>query len=348
VVQAAQTIKPFKAIPVQKNGVSFDLTNVPTARSGLPVSVTLLFTNASIVTNSAVSYTITPSAVGSVTLSASQSGDANYKAAAPVKISFKAKYYFCLLKSWESLRDLRYEGWDTNQSVGWSERRLPMNPRFKNRSEAGMFLASRLMAYQRCEETVILALPRGGVVIGFEVAKVLLLPMDVLVVRKLGVPGHEELAMGAIATGGIRLLNEPLVHALALSPESILQVEQREEKELARREREYRGDRPACDVEGKTVILIDDGIATGSTIQAAIMSLRKRGVGRLVVAAPVAPPSVVETLRKDAEEVVCIMTPVNFRAVGAWYDDFSQTSDEEVHRLLHLNTHFCTYPSPVT
>jgi putative phosphoribosyl transferase len=221
-----------------------------------------------------------------------------------------------------------------------------MKLRFKDRSEAGKYLASRLLNYRNAEETLILALPRGGVVIGFEVAKELLLPLDVLVVRKLGVPGHEELAMGAIATGGIRLLNEALLHGLALPPKTILQVEQREERELARREREYRGDRPACDVEGKTVILVDDGIATGSTIQAAILSLRQRGVGRLVVAAPVAPPSVVELLRKHSDEVVCIMTPENFGGVGAWYDDFSQTSDEEVRRLLHLNTHFCTYPSP--
>ena len=218
-----------------------------------------------------------------------------------------------------------------------------MNLRFRDRSEAGKLLAERLQAYRECEDVQILALPRGGVVVGFEVAKALLLPLDVLVVRKLGVPGHEELAMGAIATGGIRLLNHFLIRSLALSEESIRLVEQREEGELSRREREYRGERPACEVREKTVILVDDGIATGSTMQVAIASLRKRGVGHLLVASPVAPKSVVHSLGACVDEVVCIMTPENFGGVGAWYDNFSQTSDGEVHRLLESADHL--FPS---
>jgi len=164
---------------------------------------------------------------------------------------------------------------------------------------------------------------------------VLHLPLDILVVRKLGVPGHEELPMGAIASGGIRLINPHTLSALGISGEAVAEVERRELVEMERRERSYRGNRTPLDVREKTVILVDDGIATGSTIRAAIASLRQRGVHRIVVASPVAPESVITSLRSLAEEVVCVLKPKDFGGVGWWYEDFSQTSDEEVHRLLN-------------
>lgn len=206
--------------------------------------------------------------------------------------------------------------------------------RFSNRSEAGRILAAKLLGYEGRGDAVVLALPRGGVPVGFEIARRLCLPLDVLIVRKLGVPGHEELAMGAIATGGVRLLNRQLIAAFGISPEGVMEVERKEQAELTRRERSYRGERPPLDVAGKTVILVDDGIATGSTMLAAILSLRQRGIARLIVAAPVAPDDVVRHLRGQADEVVCAVIPQDFGGVGWWYDDFSQTGDEEVHRLL--------------
>jgi predicted phosphoribosyltransferase len=209
--------------------------------------------------------------------------------------------------------------------------------RFQNRREAGELLALELAHHAGEKECVVLALPRGGVPVAHEVSRVLHLPLDVLVVRKLGVPGHEELAMGAIASGGIKLLNRDTLIALGLSRAAIENVERRELIELERREKSYRGNLPPLDVRGKHVILVDDGIATGSTIQAAIASLRQRGADYIVVAAPVAPDSVVEILRKVADEVVCVLRPRDFGGVGCWYEDFSQTSDEEVHRLLEIN-----------
>ncbi|MFZ4387526.1 MAG: phosphoribosyltransferase [Chthoniobacterales bacterium] len=206
--------------------------------------------------------------------------------------------------------------------------------RFQHRQEAGQLLALELGHYANRRDVIVLALPRGGVPVGNEIAHILNAPLDILVVRKLGVPGHEEMAMGAIATGGVRLINQPMVSALHISPESVAEVERRELAELERRERNYRGSRPQLDTSKKTVILVDDGVATGSTMQAAIASLRQRHADRIVVATPVAPPSVVEILRQLADEVVCVITPEDFRGVGQWYDDFSQTSDEEVHRLL--------------
>lgn len=210
---------------------------------------------------------------------------------------------------------------------------------FQHRQEAGQLLALELGHYANRKDVIILALPRGGVPVGNEISHILNAPMDVLVVRKLGVPGHEEMAMGAIATGGIRLLNHPMISALHLSADSVAEVERRELAELARREKLYRGALPPLDTTKKTVILVDDGIATGSTMQAAIASLRQRHVDRIVVATPVAPPSVVGILRDLADEVVCVITPEDFRGVGQWYDDFSQTSDEEVHRLLGTSPH---------
>ena len=215
--------------------------------------------------------------------------------------------------------------------------------RFHNREEAGRLLALRLGHYANRPDVIILALPRGGVPVGYEVSHALNTPLDVLVVRKLGVPGHEEMAMGAIATGAVRLLNLPMISALHITPHSVVEVERRELAELERREKLYRGSRPRLETLGKTVILVDDGIATGSTMQAAIASLRQRQVERFVVATPVAPPSVLEIIRQLADEVVCAMTPEDFRGVGQWYDDFSQTSDEEVHFFLSASAPEATH-----
>ena len=215
--------------------------------------------------------------------------------------------------------------------------------RFHNREEAGRLLALRLSHYANRRVVIILALPRGGVPVGYEVSHALNTPLDVLVVRKLGVPGHEEMAMGAIATGAVRLLNLPMISALHITPHSVVEVERRELAELERREKLYRGSRPRLETSGKTVILVDDGIATGSTMQAAIASLRQRQVERIVVATPVAAPSVLEILRQLADEVVCAMTPEDFRGVGQWYDDFSQTSDEEVHFFLSASAPEATH-----
>ena len=205
---------------------------------------------------------------------------------------------------------------------------------FANRREAGRILASLLMKYAHRDDVIVLALPRGGVPVGFEVARALNVPLDVFIVRKLGVPGHDELAMGAIATGGVRVLNDDVVISLELEPEVIDAVAAREEKELARRERLYRGARPAPDVHGRTVILVDDGLATGSTMRAAVAALRKQGPARIVVAVPVAAPETCEEFKTEVDEAVCAATPRMFNGVGRWYEDFSQTSDEEVHELL--------------
>ena len=205
---------------------------------------------------------------------------------------------------------------------------------FANRREAGRILASLLMNYTDRDDVLVLALPRGGVPVGFEVAQALRAPLDVFIVRKLGVPGHDELAMGAIATGGVRVLNDDVVMSLELEPEVIDTVAAREEKELARRERLYRGARPAPDVHGRTVILVDDGLATGSTMRAAVAALRKQRLARIVVAVPVAAPETCEEFKAEVDEVVCAATPRMFNGVGRWYEDFSQTTDAEVHELL--------------
>jgi predicted phosphoribosyltransferase len=214
-----------------------------------------------------------------------------------------------------------------------------MTPRaFRDRTEAGRVLAERLAAYADRPDVIVLALPRGGVPVAFEVARALHAPLDVFIVRKLGVPGHEELAMGAVATGGVRVLNDQVVRALRI-PESVINaVAAWELEELARRERLYRGDRPPPDVRGKTVILVDDGLATGATMLAAVKALREQHPARIVVAVPVASPDTCELLREEVEEVVCAVTPEPFYAVGLWYQDFSQTSDEEVRELLAQST----------
>jgi len=181
---------------------------------------------------------------------------------------------------------------------------------------------------------VVLALPRGGVPVAFEVARELRAPLDVFVVRKLGLPGHEELAMGALATGGVRVINHDLVRALRL-PETIMEaVTARERREMERREHLYRGERPPLDVGGRTVILVDDGVATGSSMRAAVLALRQRRPGRIVVAVPVGPPETCTALQEEADEVICANSPVDFDAVGQSYNNFSQTTDAEVKELL--------------
>ena len=205
---------------------------------------------------------------------------------------------------------------------------------FANRAEAGRVLAARLSAYANRNDVIVLALPRGGVPVGFEVARILAAPLDVFVVRKLGVPGYEELAMGAIATGGVRFLNADMITVLGLSDEVVEATTARELRELERRERRYRGDRPLPAVRGQTVILVDDGLATGSTMRAAIEALRRLEPARIVVAVPVADPTTCEEIAAEADEVVSARTPRRFRAVGLWYTDFSQTTDDEVRDLL--------------
>ena len=210
-----------------------------------------------------------------------------------------------------------------------------MSPRvFKDRSEAGRELAARLQKYADRPDVLVLALPRGGVPVGYEVARALHAPLDVFVVRKLGVPGHEEFAMGAAASGGVRVLNEQVVKALRIPDYVIDAVAMWEQQELERRERTYRGNRPLPDVRDKSVILVDDGLATGATMLAAVKALRQLGPARIVVAVPVASPDTCELLKDEVDEVVCAVTPEPFYAVGLWYRDFPQTSDEEVRELL--------------
>jgi erythromycin esterase-like protein/predicted phosphoribosyltransferase len=206
--------------------------------------------------------------------------------------------------------------------------------RFRDRADAGRQLAARLSAYAHRSDVLILALPRGGVPVAAEVAAALGAPLDVFLVRKLGVPGHPELAMGAIATGGVKVLNEDLILDLRIPPALVEQVAVRERLELERRDRQYRGSRRAPVVRDRTVILVDDGLATGSTMEAAIIALRRETPSSIVVAAPVGARETCERLRRHADEVVCVATPEPFSAVGAWYEDFSQTTDEEVTWLL--------------
>ena len=205
---------------------------------------------------------------------------------------------------------------------------------FLDRRDAGRMLAKQLAALAGRDDVLVLGLPRGGVPVAFEVAAALRAPLDVFVVRKLGVPGQEELAMGALASGGLRVLNQDVVRTLGISLETVDAVARRESEELMRRERLYRGDRPAPEPAGKTVILIDDGLATGSTMRAAAAALRQRGPARVIVAVPVAARQTCEQLRREVDELVCAATPSPFLAVGQWYAEFGQTSDEEVRELL--------------
>jgi len=208
--------------------------------------------------------------------------------------------------------------------------------RFKDRREAGRLLIKALYSYQGREDVLVMALPRGGVPVAFEVASALGAPLELLIVRKLGVPGHEELALGAIASGGVRVLNQEVITALGICPETVEAVAAREALELARRERLYRGSRPMLPVAGRVAIVIDDGIATGSTMRAAVQALRQLGAARVIVAAPTSARDSADMLRHEADEVVCLATPEPYYAVGLWYERFEQTSDNEVRRLLEL------------
>jgi putative phosphoribosyl transferase len=209
-----------------------------------------------------------------------------------------------------------------------------MEGAFPNRSEAGRFLATKLSRYSGRDDVIALGLPRGGVPVAYEVASLLRVPLDVFIVRKLGVPGFEELAVGAIASGGVRVLNEDVMRALPNANEIVEAVTQRETTELERREQEYRNGRPAPEIRGRIVILIDDGLATGATMRAAVKALRERGAAKIVVAVPVGPPETCREFEDVADEVVCASAPEFFQAVGQYYEDFSQTSDEEVRNLL--------------
>jgi putative phosphoribosyl transferase len=206
--------------------------------------------------------------------------------------------------------------------------------RFHDRRDAGRLLAERLSRYVGRDDLVVLALPRGGVPVAFEVARVLRAPLDVFVVRKLGVPGHAELALGAVASGGVRVLNEDVVAALGLDDEAIEGIAERELAEVERRERVYRGERPPPELRGKVAILVDDGLATGASMRAAALAARKLGPQQVVVAVPVAADQTCNEFRDDVDEVVCAFTPEPFYAVGLWYENFEQTSDEEVRTLL--------------
>jgi putative phosphoribosyl transferase len=205
---------------------------------------------------------------------------------------------------------------------------------FQDRTDAGRELAAKLRDHADRSDVLVLALPRGGVPVAAVVAEELNAPLDVFVVRKLGVPFQPELAMGAIATGSVRVLNEDVVRMLNIPDDVIDQVTTRERRELERRERDYRGDRPPANVHGKTVILIDDGLATGSTMRAAVAALRQQGPAKIVVAVPVGAGETCDELRSLADEIICARAPEPFHAVGMWYDDFSQTTDQEVHEIL--------------
>jgi putative phosphoribosyl transferase len=205
---------------------------------------------------------------------------------------------------------------------------------FVNRTEAGRKLAKLLSGYADRDDVIVLGVPRGGVPVAFEISRALRVPLDVFLVRKLGAPGHEELAMGAIASGGIRILDRETIDALGVTDLDIEATTAREQKELQRRERAYRGGRPPLDVHGKTVIVVDDGIATGSSMRAGIKALRHMKPARIVVAVPVAPESTCGRLQKEVDELVCLDMPELFYAIGEFYEDFSQVTDEEVQGLL--------------
>src|SRR5215470_3272517 len=209
-----------------------------------------------------------------------------------------------------------------------------MKRAFPNRAEAGGQLAEKLEKYATRNDVVVLGLPRGGVPVAYEVAKRLRVPLDVFIVRKLGVPGFEELAAGAIASGGVRVLNGDVVRAIPYATEAIEAVTARETGELQRREQIYREGRPAPELRDKIAILVDDGLATGATMRAAVKALQQRGAAKIIVAVPVGPPDTCEELAHEADEAICLTTPPFFQAVGQYYEDFSQTSDDDVRELL--------------
>jgi putative phosphoribosyl transferase len=220
-----------------------------------------------------------------------------------------------------------------------------MSKPFRNRTEAGQQLAQLLGAYANRPDVLVLGLPRGGVPVAYEVAKVLHAPLDICLVRKLGVPGQPELAMGALATNDVMVLNTEIVQSLNISSAAIQEVAAAEQQELQRREQAYRGDgastyRPALEIGDRTVIVVDDGIATGSTLRAAIAVLKQQNPAQLVVAVPVAPPSTCVALQQEVDEVVCCVMPDSLQSISLWYKDFSQTSDEEVRSLLKQADHW--------
>jgi putative phosphoribosyl transferase len=208
------------------------------------------------------------------------------------------------------------------------------NHRFKNRTEAGRMLAKSLGAYAHRADVLVLALPRGGVPVAFAVSSALGAELDILIVRKLGMPGHEEYAIGAVGSGGVRVLQPGVPGLLGVTREQVDAITARELAEISRRDRLYRGARPPPQLHARTVILVDDGIATGATMQAAVQLARKQGAGRIVVAVPVAPPDTAESMADQVDELVCLEQPMFFRAVSQWYREFDQTSDEEVQDLL--------------
>jgi putative phosphoribosyl transferase len=209
-----------------------------------------------------------------------------------------------------------------------------MERAFANRTEAGRLLAEKLVQYAGRDDVIVLGLPRGGVPVAFEVARRLGVPLDVFIVRKLGVPGFEELAAGAIASGGVRVLNEDVMRSIPHADEAIDAVTIRETAELERREQIYREGRPPPELRDRIVILVDDGLATGASMRAAVKALRERGAAKIVVAVPVGPPDTCRELEEEADETICLSTPEFFQAVGQYYEDFSQTSDEDVRELL--------------
>jgi predicted phosphoribosyltransferase len=215
-----------------------------------------------------------------------------------------------------------------------------MAARFRDRYEAGRVLASLLGHHCDDADAIVLALPRGGVPVGYEVARALHVPLDVYIVRKLGLRGHPEFAIGAIASGGVRVLNAEAVKALRVSDEEIEDTARQELEELKRREAAFRGDRPPLDVSDHNVILVDDGLATGSTMRAAVVALRQKHPRSITVAVPVAAPDTCQEFRAEVDEIICARTPEPFIAVGLWYEDFAQTSDEEVRELLERTSHF--------
>lgn len=241
-----------------------------------------------------------------------------------------------LWRGWYSLCDPPRLMSEIDRKNGEQQEATRMHMRFRDRRAAGQALAASLTAYADQADVIVLALPRGGVPVGYEVAMALHLPLDVFLVRKLGVPGHEELAMGAIASGGAKVLNHDVIADMAISEQTLDLVAAAEDAELARREWAYRNGRPALHVAGQGVILVDDGLATGATMRVALISLRQEQPRHLIAAVPVAPAPTCDLLRSLADEVVCLATPEPFYGVGLWYDDFAPTSDGEVRDLLAL------------
>jgi predicted phosphoribosyltransferase len=209
-----------------------------------------------------------------------------------------------------------------------------MQQRFQDRTEAGQVLAEQLGKYHNTPDLLVLGLPRGGVPVAYEVAQALDAPLDVFVVRKIGVPGHKELALGALASGGIRVLNDEVVQQLDLGKDAIDELTSEEQQEVVQREQRYRGERSMPSISGRTVILVDDGLATGATMRAAVAAVRQQQPAQVIVAVPVAPPQVCDDMRQKADDVICAVTPSMLGGIGGWYANFKQTTDDEVQQLL--------------